>query len=914
MYLRAGLGFTALVKLVHFASATVTDPTILDACPGYNVQNVSSSGANFTADLVLAGKACNVFGEDIEQLKLELTYETKDRIHLKITDPSNARFEVPETVLPRPQADDSVSPDSATIKFNYTESPFSFSIYRTSTEEILFSTASHTLIFEPQYLRVKTNLPPDANLYGLGEHTDSFRLPTHNYTRTFWSRDAYGVPNNTNLYGNHPVYFEHRNTGTHGVFLLNSNGMDVKINDTESTGMTLEYNVIGGVLDFYFLAGSESDPVELARQYAKVVGAPAEVPYWSFGLHQCRFGYHDFVDVAGVISNYSAAQIPLETMWTDIGTRSPHIPLDHANTQVFCADYMYKRRVFTLDPYYFPLDRMREIVDYLHAHDQRYIVMTDPAVAYVSGEDYGAYERGTDADIWMKAANGSSPFLGLVWPGVTVFPDWFNEKTQEYWTNEIKLFYDPDTGLDIDGVWIDMNEPASFCNYPCTDPFAQAEEQDLPPARATLPPDHDTPIFGNAQSRNRKRVDHSHDDVQNPPYAIANAAGTGALSDKTAYTDAIHANGLIEYDTHNIYGTMMSTATREAMLARRPGQRTLIITRSTFAGAGAHVGKWLGDNLSQWYQLRESLSGILGMASVYQVPMVGADICGFGDNTTETLCARWALAGAFYPFMRNHNGDTSISQEFYRWPTVAQAARNALDIRYRLIDYIYTAFHQAHADGTPVLNPLWYKFPKDANTFGIDTQFFFGDSILVSPVVEENVTSVRVYYPEEAFYDFFDLSRTYYQGGATVDLNDVNFTSIPLSIKGGAVLPLREKGAMTTTELRKTDFELVVAPALDGTASGTLYLDDGISLEPASTTTVSFTYQDKKLTVEGSFGHPTDVNVARVRFADVQSKPQNVKLNGNAVEEGKIAFDSERGVLDVSLAIPFTEGFTIEYQ
>ena len=119
---------------------------------------------------------------------------------------------------------------------------------------MLFSSASHPLIFEPQYLRVKTALPDGANVYGLGEHTDSFRLPTFNTTRTFWSRDAYGVPAGSNLYGNHPVYFEHRTTGTHGVFLLNSNGIDVKINDT--AGTSLEYNVIGGVLDFYFLAGS----------------------------------------------------------------------------------------------------------------------------------------------------------------------------------------------------------------------------------------------------------------------------------------------------------------------------------------------------------------------------------------------------------------------------------------------------------------------------------------------------------------------------------------------------------------------------------------------------------------------------------------------------------------------------------
>ncbi|KAE9390802.1 hypothetical protein BT96DRAFT_1001938 [Gymnopus androsaceus JB14] len=243
--------------------------------------------------------------------------------------------------------------NEAVIQFNYTTSPFSFTIYRTSTSEVLFTTGSHPIIFEPQYLRVKIDLPSNANIYGLGEHQRPVPPSLHT-TRTFWSRDAYLIPTNTNLYGNHPIYFEHRTTGSHGVFLLNSNGMDVKINDTESVdSTTLEYNVI-----------------ELSKQYAEVVGTTAEVPYWSFGFHQCRFGYTSFVDVANVITNYSAAEIPLETMWTDI-------------------DYMNGRRIFTVDPDYFPLPRMREIVDYLHAHDQHYVFMTDPA----NGEPIVRYER-----------------------------------------------------------------------------------------------------------------------------------------------------------------------------------------------------------------------------------------------------------------------------------------------------------------------------------------------------------------------------------------------------------------------------------------------------------------------------------------------------------------------------------------
>ena len=200
---------------------------------------------------------------------------------------------MPESVLPRPPADPNVNPQATQIKFAYSASPFSFNISRTRTGEVLFTTARHPLIFEPQYLRVKTTLPAAANIYGLGEHSEPFRLDPANTTRTLWGRDAFGIPRGTNLYGSHPVYFEHRSSGTHAVLLLSSSGMDIKLRNNESaTGATtLEYNVIGGVLDFYFLAGSETDPAEAARQYALISGLPAEVPYWSFGLHQCRYGY-----------------------------------------------------------------------------------------------------------------------------------------------------------------------------------------------------------------------------------------------------------------------------------------------------------------------------------------------------------------------------------------------------------------------------------------------------------------------------------------------------------------------------------------------------------------------------------------------------------------------------------------------
>ena len=195
-------------------------------------------------------------------------------------------YQVSRSVVPRPSPDGDHKKRQPSLRFDYQPDPFSFRVLRQNDdgdEQVLFDTTETNLIFETQYLKLRTWLPNDPNLYGLGEHTDSLRLPTTNYTRTLWSRDAYGVPSNTNLYGNHPIYVDHRgDAGTHGVFFLNSNGMDIKIDKTDDGRQFLEYNTIGGVFDFYFMAGPT--PKDVAKQYSDVVGLPAMQSYWTFGV------------------------------------------------------------------------------------------------------------------------------------------------------------------------------------------------------------------------------------------------------------------------------------------------------------------------------------------------------------------------------------------------------------------------------------------------------------------------------------------------------------------------------------------------------------------------------------------------------------------------------------------------------
>ena len=205
---------------------------------------------------------------------------------------------------------------------------------------------------------------------------------------------------------------------------------------------------------------------------------------------------------------------------------------------------------------------------------------------------------------------------------------------------------------------------------------------------------------------------------------------------------------------------------------------------------------------------------------------------------------------------RNHKESNQPPQEFYRWPLVAEAGRNAINIRYQLLDYIYTAMHTQTTIGTPLINPMFFAYPSDPNTFPLQLQYFFGASILVAPVTAENATSVDIYLPDDQYYDWYTL-QPIRGAGANIHLDDVPFTSIPLYIKGGAVLPLRISSANTTTELRKKNFKLVIAPDLDGAATGSLYLDDGVSIVQPRTSSIEFSYTSKSKSKSRSRSKPS---------------------------------------------------------
>jgi alpha-glucosidase len=167
-------------------------------------------------------------------------------------------------------------------------------------------------------------------------------------------------------------------------------------------------------------------------------------------------------------------------------------------------------------------------------------------------------------------------------------------------------------------------------------------------------------------------------------------------------------------------------------------------------------------------------------------------------------------------------------------------------------------------------------YPNDGNTYAIENQFFYGPSLLINPVTQENSTSVSFYVPQGVWYDFAS-QKPVSGAGSTITYSDVGTSDIPILVAGGSIIPARVKSAMTTKALRANDFELLVAPDAEGNASGTLYLDDGESLVQSGTSEIVFTWDGKKIKMAGTFGFSTSVGVKSVTV--MGGEPKTYELN-----------------------------------
>ncbi|KAF7362662.1 Glycoside hydrolase family 31 protein [Mycena venus] len=863
------------------ATTSITHSFNVSTCPGYILSDVSETQTGLTAKLDLAGPACNAFGADIASLTIQVNYETQSRLHVDIFDTANSQFTVPESVIARPGASGSSTADNSDLVFNYEHSPFAFWITRRSEPDAtpLFDTRESSLpatpiapviqgdkstaldgfplVFEDQYLQLTSALPLDANIYGLGEVVASSGLRRDVGTnggvgtiQTDWARDS-ADPTDQNIYGSHPVYVEHRfnsttNTSqTHGVFLLSPAAADILLLTPPSSLTSLiQYRLIGGIISLYFLSGPT--PVSVIEQYSSIVGKPTWQPYWGFGFHLCRFGYTSINDTKGVVQRMRDANIPLETQWTDI-------------------DLFHAFRDFTTDPITFPLDEVTEFINQLHQNSQHYISIVDAGIATQanSTDFYEPYLKGIELDVWIKNPDGTD-YVGQVWPGftVTLSLTLLPIGCPTVLPSMSAFLGLPRLGVEFSGIWLDMNEISSFCEGSC------GSELDVSNAKAD---------GSGLSARGIGAGNQTGIDINNPPYAIHN--GNGRLAVSTLSPNATHFGGYAELDVHNMWGLTEEMATHKALQSILPGQRPFIISRSTFPSAGKWTGHWLGDNFSRWEYMYWSIQGILQF-QIFQIPFVGADTCGFNEDTTEELCNRWMQLSAFAPFYRNHNTKGATSQEPFIWESVTNASIVAIAVRYSLLPYWYTLFANASTNGTP---------PSSCT-------FLVGRDILVTPVLTSNVSTVDGIFPGRG--------KTIWRDWYTHDV--INATV------GGQHDLVCAAGAHQLEETRQGPFALLVAQSPDGSAFSTAYIDDGLSDPPGPSTTVTFQASKSSVTITSEREFEVVQKLVQVTILGVETKPTSVSVGGTAVQE--FAYNSaQQELILTGLTIDLNEGTTISW-
>ncbi|XP_037349477.1 lysosomal alpha-glucosidase isoform X2 [Talpa occidentalis] len=392
--------------------------------PSYVLGNLSSTDTGYTATLTRATPT--FFPKDVLTLRLDVLMETESRLRVTIKDPANRRYEVP---LRTPRARRRARAPLYSVEFS--REPFGLVVRRRLDGRVLLNTTVAPLFFADQFLQLSTSLPT-RHITGLAERLGSLMLST-DWTRvTLWNRDM-APAHDANLYGSHPFYLALEDGGSaHGVFLLNSNAMDVVLQPSPA----LSWRTTGGILDVYVFLGPE--PKSVVRQYLDVVGRPSMPPYWGLGFHLSRWGYSSAALTRQAADNMTRAAFPLDAQWNDL-------------------DYMDARRDFTFGAGGF--GDLPGLVRALHRGGRRYVVLVDPAISSAGPPgSYRPYDEGLRRGVFITNATGQ-PLIGKVWPGPCAFPDFTNPEALDWWQDMVVEFH---TQVPFDGMWIDMNEPSNF--------------------------------------------------------------------------------------------------------------------------------------------------------------------------------------------------------------------------------------------------------------------------------------------------------------------------------------------------------------------------------------------------------------------------------------------------------------------
>lgn len=532
-------------------------------------------------------------------------------------------------------------------------------------------------------------------VYGLGEAIRGINKRGWTYT-SFCSDDPFQTETKNSLYASHNFLLlgGKKPFGLYIDFPSNI-VFDIGYTDTNKALITIN----GTDFDIYYI--ENNSVLEIVKEFRKSIGQSYIPPLWAFGFGQSRWSYPDKECVDSVISKYDEAQIPLDSVYLDI-------------------DYMQDFKDFTVDENKFP--NFNEYVKSKKEHGIHLVPIIDAGVKKEDG--YAVYDEGKEKGYFCKTEDGKD-FEGAVWPGIVGFPDFLRKDVRDWFGSKYKYL----TDMGIDGFWNDMNEPAIFYS---------AKELDKAIDKAT-----------ELKGKNLGVYD----------FFNLKDAFSGLSNKDEDYKSIYHLvdGKKIRHDkVHNIYGANMTKAAGEYFEKSFGKEKILMFSRASYIGAHRSSGIWFGDNQSWWSHILLDLK-MLPSANMCGFLYCGADLGGFGANATRDLVLRFLALGVFTPLMRNHSAIGTRNQECYSFGDTKDF-KDIIEVRYRLIPYLYKTFKKASENNDMIFRPLSFDYPNDKIARECETQLMLGDECMIAPVYEQNVSGRTVYLPEDM--TFIKLSGT----------------------------------------------------------------------------------------------------------------------------------------------------------
>ena len=598
------------------------------------------------------------------------------------------------------------------------------------------------------------------HFFGLGDKPGP--LDRGGQAFTMWNTDAFGWQESTDpIYKSVPFFLDVNQGRTLGVFLDNTWRTNFDFGRTDVTRYT--FGSLNGPIDYYLLYGPE--PKQVVMEWAWLTGPTPLPPLWALGFQQSRYTYFPETQLREVAARLRKDRIPSDVLWLDI-------------------DFQHENWPFTVNEKAFP--NFKGMVKDLADEHFKVVVITDLHVARQPNAGYAPYDSGIAGDHFVKNPDGSV-YVGKVWPGPAVFPDFTQAQTREWWGGLFKDFVKD----GVAGFWNDMNEPAVFDG----------------PGK-TMPDDiqHriDEPGF-------RKRT-------------------------------ATHL------EIHNIFGMQNARATEQGELALRPNERPFVMTRASYAGGQRYAVTWTGDNSSTWNHLRMTIPQLVNLG-LSGFSLAGADVGGFAGSPPPDLLTKWIELSAFQPIDRDHSAKgTRMHEVWVDGPQQENIRRRYIDERYRLMPYLYTVAEETSHDGLPIDRPLFLEFPHatdDGSPYDLTTggsEFLFGSRILVAPNPSpEEVAPYAVHLPPGTWYDYWTgelVARGALAGSLDLEQRDKviaqkplmvtpTLDQLPVYVRGGSILPIAPL-VQSTTEVPNGPLTLRIFPPNSGEAcAGEVYTDDG---------------------------------------------------------------------------------------